>query len=280
MKKTEKLIYTNANGEAIELSHFSPFFPSDFSEELDSDIVTVKSHYQDGETFVSKNLQPREMAISGFFLLSRSNNMLERKLRRVFNPKLSGVLTFHALDFVRQIDAMPLAIPEINKQGRRGIFNIELIAHNPFWREAERMEFLALLKPLFHFPVAIPAGGLMFGMRAPTQQTEIENIGDVETGFRVVFKARGTVINPGITNVMSEETIKILYEMAKDDVIEVISQPGRKQVLINGIKSFQYLDRMNSTFFSLTPGKNIMGYRADENTVNLDVIVYYSPAYL
>lgn len=280
MKKTEKLIYQNSNGESIEFSHFSPYFPLDFKEDLDSEMITTKSYKQDGETFSRDSLDPREITIDGFFQLSRTNNILERKLKRVFNPKSSGTLTFQALDFVREIDVRPVSMPEIDKTGHRGIFSIDLVAHDPFWREAERMEFLALLTPALFFPLVIPPWGTIFGLQSSALQTEFENPGDLETGFRVVFKARGTVINPWVTNVPTGETIKILYEMAKDDVIEVISQPGRKQVLINGVKSFQHLDRLNSSFFSLTPGKNIMGYQADENTINLDVIVYYSPAYL
>lgn len=281
MKSTEKLVYKNSNGEIVEFSYFSPFTPLEFSEALDSEITSVKNNLQDGETFVSETLEPRIITIDGFFQLSPTNNVLERRLRKVFNPKLSGTLTFHALDFVREIDVRPEALPSIKKEGRRGIFSIELIAHNPFWRETERMEFLALLTPQLHFPLVMPEGGMLFGIRSSILQTEFENVGDVETGFRVVFKARGgTVVNPWVTNVLTGEKIKILYTMAKDDIIEVINYPGKKQVLINGVKSFQYLDRLNSTFFNLAVGKNVMGYQADENTINLDVIVYYSPAYL
>ncbi len=280
MKSTERLVYQNSNGETVEFSYFSPYTPLEFTEDLDSDIVTVKNHRQDGETYVSDSLEPREIFIDGFFQLSQSNNVLERRLRKVFNPKLPGVLTFHALDFSRQIDVVPESMPSIQKEGRRGIFSIELVAHNPFWREAERMEFLALLSPLLRFPLVIPQGGMMFGIRSSILQTEFDNVGDVETGFRVVFRARGTVINPEVKNVLTGERLRILYEMEKDDVIEVLSYPGKRQVLINGEKSFQYLDRLNSTFFNLAVGKNVMGYQADENTINLDVIVYYSPAYL
>ena len=68
--------------------------------------------------------------------------------------------------------------------------------------------------------------------------------------------------------------------MQKGDVIEVINEPNRKLIYINGQKDFSKLDRLQTTFFSLAPGKNMLGYAADENVVNLDVIVYYSPLYL
>ncbi len=280
MKSTDKLVYKNANGESIEFSYFSPYTPTEFIENLDSDITTTKNYQQDGETYVSDSLEPRELVINGSFKLSKTNSVLERKLKRTLNPKLDGVLTLQSADYTRQIDVRPLSMPDIRNKGRRGIFSIELVAHDPFWQEAERMEFLALLEPLLHFPLVIPQGGMMFGLRSSILQTEFENLGDVETGFRVVFRARGTVINPEVWNVLTGERLRILYEMEKDDVIEVLSYPGRKQVLINGEKTFQHLDRLNSTFFNLAVGKNVMGYQADENTINLDVIVYYSPAYL
>lgn len=280
VKSTDKLVYKNANGESIEFSYFSPYTPTEFIENLDSDITTTKNYQQDGETYVSDSLEPRELVINGSFKLSKTNSVLERKLKRTLNPKLDGVLTLQSADYTRQIDVRPLSMPDIRNKGRRGIFSIELVAHDPFWQEAERMEFLALLEPLLHFPLVIPQGGMMFGLRSSILQTEFENLGDVETGFRVVFRARGTVINPEVWNVLTGERLRILYEMEKDDVIEVLSYPGRKQVLINGEKTFQHLDRLNSTFFNLAVGKNVMGYQADENTINLDVIVYYSPAYL
>lgn len=281
MKSTEKLIYKNSNNESLEISYFSPYTPLEFSEDMDSEITAVKNNLQDGETFVSESLEVRNITIDGFFQLSRTHNLLERNLRKVFNPKLQGTLTFYALDFERSIEVIPESLPEIKKDGRRGIFSIELVAHNPFWREKEKTEYLALLLPTMNFPLSIPQGqGIAFGVKSSILETEIENVGDVESGFRVVFKARGAVENPSIINSLTGEQIKILYTMAKDDVIEVVNLPGKKQVLVNGVKAFRYLDRLNSVFFNLAVGKNLLGYQADVNTINLDVIVYYFPLYL
>ena len=51
-------------------------------------------------------------------------------------------------------------------------------------------------------------------------------------------------------------------------------------VFKNGEKAFKILDRLNTDFFDLKVGKNIVSYSADENISNLDVIVYYSPLYI
>ena len=66
---------------------------------------------------------------------------------------------------------------------------------------------------------------MTFGTKKPASETEVENIGDVESGFRVVFKARGTVTNPKIFNKITGEYIKINYIMAKGDSIEVVNYP-------------------------------------------------------
>ena len=111
-------------------------------------------------------------------------------------------------------------------------------------------------------------------------ETEVQNIGDVSTGFRVVFRARGEVQNVEVSNKLTNEKIKVNVSMQKGDTVEVINYMNRKMVLFNGQKAFSKLDVQNSTFFSLLPGKNLLGYNADKNAVNLDAIVYYSPLYL
>ena len=68
--------------------------------------------------------------------------------------------------------------------------------------------------------------------------------------------------------------------MSKGDVIEIINYPEQKKITVNGTENgFKYLD-IDSTFFNLEIGKNIIGYIAEENTINLEVIMYYTPRYL
>lgn len=281
MKSTEKLIYTNANNETVEFSYSSVYTPLKFSEDMSSKIITTKINLQDGETVIGESLDARAISIDGFFQLSVNGNYLERQLKKVLNPKLAGVLTFYALDSVRSIDVMPEGLPEITKETGRGIFSIDLIAHTPLWREQEKVEQLSVLTPLFHFPLVIPKNkGIVFAIRLSTLEAPIVNVGDVESGFRVVFEARGPVENPSIINVLTGERIKVLCAIGAGDTVEILNYPYKKQILINGIKSFGSLDRLNSSFFNLVVGDNLVGYQADVNTVNLDVTVYYYPLYL
>lgn len=281
MKASERLIYTNDNGESIEFSFFSVYCATDFKDDdLSNDISTTRANMQDGETMVGHALNTRGISIDGHFRLESTSNILERKLKHICNPKLSGTLVYRDTEIERHIRVIPEAVPEIGRAIGYAKFSLDFIAHDPFWRETEKTEEISLLEPMLKFPLIIPTKGIIFGRKRAALETVIYNIGDVASGFRVVFAARGTVENPIIQNIYTGAQIKILYTMTHGDIIEVINEPSVKQVLINGQKAFRYLDRRNSTFFKLEVGKNTIGYQADTNTVNLDVAVFYSPLYL
>jgi len=281
LKTTEKLIYRNENNQEVEISYFSPYIPVSVDETLGNSIVASKQIGKDGMNYASSTLDSRDIRVKGSIIIRHNIDTLERRLRSVFNPKLSGKLIFRTETTEKVIDVKAEEV--INFKRSKGIsnFTIDLVAHNPYWREVDRTEYLALLSGRLSFPLVINQGvGMMFGLRQSILETEIENVGDVASGFRVVFKAKGIVRNPEIENKLTGEKIKILVDMAKGDIIEIINTPSRKMVNINGVKSFKNLDRLNSSFFELEVGKNLIGYNAEENAINLDVILYYSPLYL
>lgn len=281
MKATEKLIYTNANGESVELSFFSVYTVTKYTDyDLENEMTTTKTNLQDGETVTGSALSPRSISVEGYYKLTESNQ-LERQLKRVMNPKLPGTLVYRDTEVERYIDVMLEAVPEIQRKPGRAEFSLDFIAHNPYWREWEKTEYIALLTPELRFPFIVPQRkGVIFGKRKPFLETEVVNVGDAETGFRVVFKAKGPVKNPSVIHKETGEQIKILVNMERGDTVEVKNHPYDKQIYLNGDKAFRLLDRRNSQFFTLHVGRNLIGYQADLNTVNLDVIIYYYPLYL
>lgn len=280
MKKNERLIYTNANGDSLEISWYSPYTPTAFADELDNDVTTSKTVQQDGENYISGTLEARALSIDGFFLLDETNT-LERRLKKVFNPKFTGKLVYTNGEEQRYLTVSVDHVPQITNKPRRGEFSIDLTAHDPYWREEERTENIAILQAMLHFPVVIPLDtGIVFGARRSTLETPVTNVGDAESGFRVVFRALGSVKNPQIINKETGERIRVIYNMQQGDVIEVVNEPLVKKVLVNGVKAFKHLDRQATTFFPLRVGDNTIVYQADENLVNLDVVIFYSPLYL
>lgn len=282
MDTYDRLVYTNDNGQSIEISYFSFFIPENFTEETSNNISTVKDSFRDGCYITNDILEAKFISISGVVNPKADIDVLRRDFKKIFNPKLNGTLIFssQSLEKDRVIKVKAEEVPSITKSGDVFKFSIDLMAASPFWEEQEKVEIIALLTPKMHFPLIIKTNAFIFGTKKSVKETEVNNIGDVNTGLRMVFKARGQVDNPCIKNAITGEYIKLNYSMKKDDMIEVINYPNQKKITINQVENgFKYLD-LDSTFFELETGKNLIGYDADLNPINLDVILYYTPRFL
>ena len=263
----------------MEISWYSPYTPTAFDDDLTNDVTTSQTAQQDGENYISGTLEPRSIGIEGFFVFDKTST-LERRLKKVFNPKVLGRLVYTDGEAQRYLTVSVDHVPKVETKSRYAVFNIDLTAHDPYWREDERTENIAILQAMLHFPCIIPTTGMVFGVKRSTLETPVANVGDAESGFRVVFRALGSVSNPQIINKDTGERIRVIYEMQQGDVIEVVNEPLVKKVLVNGVKAFKHLDRQATTFFPLRVGDNTIIYQADENLVNLDVVIFYSPLYL
>ena len=277
----ERFIYQNEMGNSIEFSIFSPYIYTKITENVSNSIVSTKHTNRDGESFESSALDTREINLQGSIVVNGYEEALEQNFVRILNPKLRSKLICKKDLEQKEIDVELESLPTIKRNGGTIDFNISFLGLNPYWKGIDKIEHLALLKKKFTFPIVIPKNkGIIFGIKKSILETEVENIGDVSTGFRVVFRARGEVQNIEVSNKFTNEKIKVNVSMQKGDTVEVINYVNRKMVLFNGQKAFSKLDVQNSTFFDLLPGKNLLGYNAEKNAVNLDVIVYYSPLYL
>lgn len=278
MKYNERLIYTSNSG-SIEISYFSPYTPRTFYEGLGNSIVSAKNNTQDGESYLSSSLNNRTLSIEGFFKLNKYN-VLERKLRHVCNPKLPGILSYTDGVITRTIDVHLEAMPRVKRNGRIGEFYIDLIAYDPFWKDGEKLEELAVLIEMGHFPLVIPPSGFIFGAKKAVKDIAIENIGDVAAGFRIVFRAKDGLRNPYLKNEDTGKQIKLSCELSANDIVEIRNYPYEKSIALNGKRDFSILNRTITKFFELEPGLNKISYGADENAGALDVAIYYKPLYL
>ena len=277
------LTYTNERQMSLIMAPFSEYWLEKVQEDLKNNIFSEAQTGLDGKIFVTDNLDERRLVLTGF--LNENNwQPMKRALERTFNPTLGGTLTYTniAQGVTRTIECRVEAVPSIYWSRGEPRFDIQLVCSDPFWRGQERMEIIALLQKAFHFEVAIPASGMYFGLRRRTLQTEFENVGDVASGFRVVFKATagGTVVNPLVKDMVTGDFIKVNYTLHPNETLEVINFPQQKRIILNGTENaFRYLD-VGSVFFELPVGQNLIGYDSDENVSNLNVTIYYIPFYL
>lgn len=121
----------------------------------------------------------------------------------------------------------------------------------------------------FHFPVVIPSpNGMHFGIRRSYQLVNVTNDGDTALGGIIFLKATGTVNNPTLTNVWTQEFIKIHKTLQEGEVIE-IDTVNRKIVGAtdgtNFTNYFAYWD-FDNTWFQFDIGDTLFGFSTPDSS--------------
>lgn len=274
----EKLIYTNEQGVSVEMSWFAVLNVVNYDDSLPVNYYTNKNAGQDGETLSSQSFDVRSLTIDCVYQVQDDIGSYERNLKRIFNPRLKGAVKHIGKDFEREISVKLNEIPTIKHSDGKGTLMLDFVAHAPFWQDVPRTEYLAFVEAALSFPLTF-ISGMSFGIRRNSLVSKIDNIGDVDCGFKVTFKASGgSVSNPYIKK--GDKYIRINYEMAKGDLITVDMLGQSPVILLNEVKDSTILQRKETEFFNLDVGQNIVEYNAERNVTNLDVIVTYRPQYL
>lgn len=290
----ERLIFTNARGESVTFGASPPFeiVTVEGLGDVKADNITQKSAFQDGSTYVDTMLEEREIPVT---LIIRGADYTQitqsrQRLSAVLNPKLGlGTLRYEGGETVREIPAIVEALPTysdgINNRGvRYQKASVYFIAPDPYWREtADTKTEIALWESLFEFTLEIPEEGIELERRSPTLIVNVVNDGHVDTGMIIRFRALGTVVNPSLFNVNTQEWIKINRTMVAGEIITVNTNQGRKRIEsnINGVTTniFNSIVR-GSKFLQLEIGDNLFRYDADENLDFLEVDIFHAPKYV
>lgn len=293
MRKIEKLIYTNERGETIEFSHDSVYHTNEVSglSDIRNAIYSINSMGQDGDTYLGNRIQSREIEIVGSIATRNKDETvtLRRRLNHVLNPQIGATLTYIYGDFKRVIDCRVDNAPVYSRKAIFQDYTVQLVCHNPFWREeAESKTDIASWIGGFEFPeplgLEIPMEeGWEIGYREPSLIVNVYNGGDVKSGVRIDFRALGTVVNPSLLNIDTQEFIKVNYTLEAGDVLSVSTYYGQKEVFLKTggqtIDAFRYLDP-DSSYIQLEVGDNLFRYDAGSNVEGLEVSIYHNNQYL
>lgn len=248
--------------------------------DLGNKINSIKHVNQDGETFNSSSLDVRDISIT---LKITSNNFSEierikEKIIRFFIPKTSGEFLVGKLDNERIINYEVSRVPKFVPVDYKTLnCFIEIVALDPYWLSRfelgeEISTWIGGMKWKFSLPFKMKQKG--------ETKKNIFNEGHVETPIKIYFK--GPAVNPSIINHTTGEFIKVNRELTTDDTLIINTQFGNKTVEIenNGIinNAFHYID-LDSTFFSLQIGDNLLEYTTD-NLEPQSVSIKYNNRYL
>lgn len=269
-----KLEFINAKNERVELfSH--PYLLYRFEGLGDTGVInqTQKSPFQDGSTLIDSVLEERfpviELKITAKDELELAKN--RRKLSSVFNPKLGeGILRRIADDGTHEISVVAESVPFYpdGVGNRSRTFQkalISLKAPNPYWKSPTiQEEPMAAFVELFEFPSDYwelgEDGDIYFEMGTEGHTRTFVNNGDGAVPIKIRIK--GPTLNPTLTNLTTDELIKINRELSADDVLEISTEDGDKYILLNGENVFNWID-LSSTFWKLEVGENEIQYTAD-----------------
>ncbi|WP_079516513.1 phage distal tail protein [Rossellomorea marisflavi] len=279
--------YENERGQTIDFDS-SPELKAltfDGFGDVEADVQSHYSPYQDGSRFIDSVLKERPIAIT-FMVSGSDENAIayhRRNLSRVINPKIPGLLTVETGGMIFVINVVPEHVPSYpsggSNQGRRyqkGV--IDFIAHDPYWREPQEVSHaLKAYEGLFSFPFNFP---IEFGREGDS--TVLANDGTVDA--TIELNIQGPVVNPIITNETTGEFIKLNRALAADEVLHVNTSPSNKRVEIyrGGAvieKAWGFLDPYSS-FFSLIPGDNLLSYKADSGADNAIAAIAWQNKYL
>ena len=292
--ENEKLTYINSRGERLELGVDSVYH-CNISKDVEgisgvtSVIYSTNSMGQHGDTYVGQRIEARDIDVVGHINTRDKAQALElrRRMLKIFNPELSATLVYEYGGFKRVIDCRAYGEPNILKKEVLYEFDLQIECLNPFWREEEETkEDIASWVAAWHFPCVIEKDNtksMIYGYRAESVIVDCYNEGDVSTGMRIRFTALGTVSNPILLNVDTEEFIQINTTMKTGDVIEINTKYGSKgaKLIRDGVETdyFRYID-VDSIFMQLAIGDNMFRYDAASGVNSLEVSIFYSKEFL
>lgn len=285
MRLDEQLIYQNSAG-SIVFSALGVFHAAQVTG-LDSVVNTIYGDVnvgQDGEDEVGSRLEPRYITIMGYIRKNEIDNA--NKLIGIVNPKQIATLTYRSEKYTRKITCRPEAVPTITEPNEFSVLSQYLVAlrcSDPYWRDVtgSRIDIAAWL-PAFRWPLIIPPGGIIYGYREPSLIKNILNPGHVPAAMTVVFTASSEVVNPSITNIATQQYIKMLYTMQAGDMITIDTARGRATLNRGGVETnlFNYFDFDADPDMKLNVGDNLLRYNADSGIEQLEASIYPTPLYL
>lgn len=274
---------TNKHGESITLGNARPYYLQMLSGvgEVACSIESQKSPNTDGSKYFKTIIDNREISIEGMIAANTGDEVIEyrRRLQRVVNPKLGECkIQYKHGELIREIDGVAETTPIFpGGKGKKGhlyqTYLLRFVCHKPFWLdtffESKEMSYLM--------------GGIQFNLHLPTTfayrgfRRRCVNEGDVNTPVEIIFK--GPAVNPTVSNLTTNEWIKVNRALSENDVLSISTAFGEKSVRINGENAFHYID-LNSTFWQLTPGENVLSYESNNDSTKTRVKVKWKNRYI
>ena len=247
---------------------------------------------QVGTTVTHTSLETRKVTIEGWVVAQSEQemSMLKRRLNSFVNPQ-EAVDLFYSSYVIRVLpdESVKYSVAYEENNDVFAKFQISGTCPNPLFADMnEHQSTFVTTIPSFHFPLIFsgdqPEGGVIFGRRTENLIVNVVNEGSVAVGMRIVFKSNGTVVNPKLININTQEELMLTKTLVAGEEVVVNTNIGEKSVkgrVGSGDYSNYYMyKRIDSPWLQLELGDNLFRYDADEGVDNLDIFVYFTNRFL
>ena len=257
--------FTNSAGESVTIGRYNPFklVKITGTDATDAAIITQKAPYQDGSTYINTFLEERSISIELGVLGSSKPEIEDNKsiIFQVFNPKLGpGILRYEYPGGIKEIMATPEGTPTFptkNNSFHQGIIN--LLAPNPYWFTEEQADQLVIWEGGLEFPLQLPT---FFAELSQDKSKRLVNNGHVETPVQITFNGPATA-PIRVENVTTGEFLEVNQDLLAGEYLEINTAFGNKKVVKVSFEgttnAFNFIN-LESTFFQLVPGNNLIDY--------------------
>lgn len=151
---------------------------------------------------------------------------------------------------------------------------ISFLCPNPYWLDEKGIDI----------DIKSVTGGLEFPLEIDTEEQvefaiisfykEIENLGDIEAPVKLEYI--GPALNPKITNEATGEYIQVNMQIGEKERLVINTESGYETVILitphQAVDVYNNID-LNSTFFKLIVGKNLIKYSSDVEGANDKVTI-------
>lgn len=283
---------TCSNGDGVSIVFgergFSPFLLVDCvgCYEVENNVTISENTMTDGGAYQGSVAKIRNIVLT---VRDYLNNVYNRNLlSALFKSGEEGTLVFSEDPNERQINYYVESITSTGNYGSR-TYTISLLCPDPFFYAMDDVTLLmAAWIANFEFIHEFIASGEELGYRSLEKLSKVENENAADNiGMDIVIYANGSVTNPSVTRVESDETITVgtinkPLVMASGDTVRITTSNNNKHVYLTHegttTEINQYLTE-DSVFIQLMRGSNTIGYDADSGVDNMVVQITYRLKY-
>ena len=245
---------------------------------------------QDGENAEDALLDARNIKVNITIRTKSREKLYElrRRIYRIVNPKTFNkatnkrgeLLLYYTNDFkkYRIYARVEDPVDFNNRILNHDKATISFLCVDPYFLDAEGI----------NIDIKSVRGGLKFPLVLPNHfaivsfYKEVENMGDVEAPVKIEYE--GPALNPRVTNETTGEYIQVNMEIGEKEKLVINTAEGQETVnLITPHETkdvYNNID-LNSTFFKLILGKNLIKYSSDiEGAKDKVTIIDYTNKYI